>query len=53
MNIKKHISESKTNWKKLHQQGDADIDYSDIPETDEKFWKEAEVIKFSTHPSRE
>ncbi len=55
MNAKpmKHISKSKTNWKKLHQQDDSDIDYSDIPKTDEKFWEEADVIYSFTHPSRE
>lgn len=36
---------SKTDLNKLHQEDDSDIDYSDIPETNEEFWKDAEVMK--------
>jgi uncharacterized protein (DUF4415 family) len=35
---------SKTSYKKLLKLKEFEIDYSDIPETDEKFWKDAEVI---------
>ena len=34
---------SKTNFKRLKKISDKDIDYSDIPETDESFWSDAEV----------
>ncbi len=37
------IKSTNTDWQKLSQQQDADIDYSDIPKTDEKFWKNAEI----------
>jgi uncharacterized protein (DUF4415 family) len=40
----KNLSPSKTNWKKLRQKNDADINYSNIPETDKQFWKSAKVI---------
>lgn len=35
---------SKTNYKRINKLSDKDIDYSDIPETDEKFWSDAEVL---------
>jgi uncharacterized protein (DUF4415 family) len=35
---------SKTNLVKLRKKVDSDIDYRDIPATDEKFWKDAEVV---------
>lgn len=35
---------SKTDWKRLFYGSDRDIDYSDIPATDEKFWAKAEII---------
>ena len=34
---------SKTNFRKLNKLSDKVIDYSDIPETDESFWSDAEV----------
>ncbi len=34
---------SHTNWKKLSKSDDSDIDYSDIPQTDESFWQNAEL----------
>ena len=40
----KHSSVSKTNWKKLRQEDDADINYDDIPETNAKFWEGAQVV---------
>ena len=39
----KRSSVSRTNFAKLHQKDDADIDYQDIPKTDAKFWEDAEV----------
>jgi len=35
---------SRTNWKGLLHGSDRDIDYSDIPETDEKFWSKAKIV---------
>jgi len=35
---------SKTNYKKLKDLSDSSIDYSDIPETDDEFWSDAEVL---------
>jgi len=35
---------SKTNYDKLDNLSDNDINYSDIPETDEEFWNDAEVV---------
>lgn len=40
----KHTAKSKTNWEKLSRASDAEIDYTDNPETTEDFWKDAEVI---------
>jgi uncharacterized protein (DUF4415 family) len=34
----------KTDWERLRQISDRDIDYSDIPETDGKFWTNAVVL---------
>ena len=42
----KHL-QSQTDWKKLHQEDDSDIDYSDIPATTKEFWADAE--KFMPH----
>ncbi len=33
---------SRTDWVRIHQMTDADIDYSDSPAEDEAFWAEAE-----------
>jgi uncharacterized protein (DUF4415 family) len=33
-----------SDMKRLRDMKDEDIDYSDIPETDEEFWKGAEVV---------
>ena len=35
---------SKTDWKRLDRMDDSEIDYSDIPETDEDFWKNAKLV---------
>jgi uncharacterized protein (DUF4415 family) len=32
---------TKTDWDRLSQLNDKDIDYSDIPETDKDFWNDA------------
>lgn len=34
---------SQTDWEGLKTQKDREIDYSDIPETDEDFWSNAEI----------
>ncbi len=43
----------RTNWERLRQLSDRNIDYSDIPQTDEKFWTTAAVLtpKPKTHLS--
>ena len=35
---------NKTNYKRINKLSDEDIDYSDIPETDEEFWSDAEIL---------
>ena len=35
---------SRTDWDRLNRMDDKEIDYSDIPETDENFWKNAKVV---------
>lgn len=40
----KNTVKSKTNWEKISHASDADIDYSDSPETTEDFWKDAELF---------
>ena len=35
---------SRTNYKRINKLSDSNIDYSDIPETDEEFWSDAEVL---------
>jgi uncharacterized protein (DUF4415 family) len=45
---------SRTDWKGLRKLEDREIDFSDIPETDEKFWENAAVMvipKAKTHLS--
>ena len=37
---------SKTDWARIDAMKDDDIDYSDIPELDEKFWKNAKWVKY-------
>ena len=32
---------SRTDWVRIHQMTDADVDYSDSPAADESFWAEA------------
>jgi uncharacterized protein (DUF4415 family) len=35
---------SKTDYKKINKLSDNEINYSDIPETDEEFWSDAQVL---------
>ena len=35
---------TKTDWERLRQMKDEDIDYSDIPATDEAFWADATIF---------
>ena len=35
---------SKTNWNKLKNLTDSQIDYSDISETNSEFWSDAEIL---------
>lgn len=46
MNAKstKHNLKSHTDWAKLNQEDDSDINYSDSPETDAEFWKDAKIL---------
>jgi len=34
---------SLTDWERVNQLSDEQIDFSDIPETNEEFWKDAEL----------
>jgi len=36
---------SKTNWKRIDSMKDNEIDYSDIPEIDEKFFADAVLLR--------
>jgi uncharacterized protein (DUF4415 family) len=42
-NIDDLPEETATDWERLDAMTDEDIDYSDIPETDDEFWDNAEV----------
>lgn len=35
---------SQTDWERVNQLSDQDIDFNDIPETNDEFWKDAEWI---------
>ncbi len=35
---------SQTDWERVNQLSDQDIDFDDIPETTDEFWKDAEWI---------
>lgn len=43
----KLLKKSQTDWGKLHQEDDSDIDYTDIPPTTKEFWADAE--KYMPH----
>jgi len=36
--------QEETNWDKLNKMSDSQIDYSDIPETDNEFWSDTEMV---------
>ncbi len=42
--------ESKTDWKRLAKMKDKDINFSDIPELDDKFFKSAIIRLPEKHP---
>ena len=42
--MKKQESKIYSDIKRLENMKDSEIDYSDIPETDEAFWADAEVV---------
>ena len=42
--MKERKRNSKTDWKRVDAMSDEDIDYSDNPELDEKFWKAATLV---------
>ena len=35
---------NKTNWERLKNMKDKDINYSDIPKTDADFWEDAQIV---------
>lgn len=37
------IKSTKTDWQRLSRRNDKEIDYSDIPKTDNKFWEDSEI----------
>ncbi len=42
--MKEKEKNSKTDWARIDGMSDTDIDYSDIPELDETFWKKAKLV---------
>ncbi len=40
----KPLAKGQSDFKRLRQMRDADIDYSDIPRLDESFWKSATLV---------
>ena len=40
----KHTKKSRTDWDRLDRMDDSEIDYSDIPETNENFWQSAKLV---------
>lgn len=40
----RHNSKSKTNFEALRKMDDSEINYTDIPETTEDFWKDAKLF---------
>jgi uncharacterized protein (DUF4415 family) len=43
MKAKNTIRESRTDWNRLKEMSDSDIDYSDVPKLDKSFFKHAQV----------
>jgi uncharacterized protein (DUF4415 family) len=41
---KRKSPRSRTDWGRLQAMNDREIDYSEIPETDERFWAGADVV---------
>lgn len=39
------LGKGKTDWERLRNMRDEDIDLSDIPELDERFWKNARIVR--------
>ena len=50
MKAKPLKKKSKTDWGKLHNMSDTDIDYSDIPPLDSEFFKKGELRMPKTKP---
>ncbi len=44
MKLGEGLEQSQTDWSRLDAMSDEDIDYSDIPELDETFWKNAVLV---------
>lgn len=42
--MQKKEKDSKTDWEKVDSVSDSKIDYSEIPELDEQFWKNATLV---------
>lgn len=42
--MKEKKRSSKTDWKRVDAMPDGEIDYSDSPELNERFWKEAKLV---------
>ena len=42
--MQKKKRNSRTNWDKVDSVADSEIDYGDIPELDNQFWKEAKLV---------
>lgn len=42
--MKERKRNSKTDWTRVDTMPDKDIDYSDTPELDDAFWKEAKLV---------
>jgi len=38
------LKQRRTSWARLQKMTDREIDYSDIPATDAKFWEKAQVV---------
>ena len=45
MKLGEGLKKSQTDWTRLDAMRDEDIDYSDIPEIDETFWKNAVLVQ--------
>ena len=48
MQLGEGLEDSKTDWKRLKEMKDEEIDCSDIPPLDENFWKDAVIVKPET-----